>query len=109
MARSTKTTTEPARRRARATTPEARINQIAADAYDLAERQIREDTASSQVITHFLKAGSEREKLENERLRQEVAMLKAKEKQMASQQNMEEVYKKALDAMRMYSGQVNDD
>lgn len=109
MGRSTKITSEPNRRRARATTPEARINQIAADAYDLAERQIRDGTASSQVITHFLKAGSEREKLENERLRQEVAMLRAKEKQMASQQNMEEVYKQALAAMRSYSGQVDDD
>ena len=38
-----------------ATTPEGRENEMVSLAIDLAEKQIREGTASSQVITHFLK------------------------------------------------------
>jgi hypothetical protein len=52
------------RRRSRARTPEAREDELANLAYDLAEDQIRDGTASSQVITHFLKAGSRRERME---------------------------------------------
>ena len=38
-----------------ALTPEARENQLIALAVNLAEKQLREGTASSQVITHYLK------------------------------------------------------
>ena len=41
-----------------ALTPEARENQMIALAVDLAEQQLRDGTASSQVITHYLKLGS---------------------------------------------------
>ena len=39
-------------------TPEARENQLISLAIDLAEQQLRNGTASSQVITHYLKLGS---------------------------------------------------
>lgn len=94
----------PSRRRP-ATTPEARENQLIGKAFDLAEEQILGGTASSQVITHFLKLGSSREKLEQERLREENALLRAKAEAMASAKNVEELYAAALDAMRSYSGQ----
>jgi hypothetical protein len=54
------------KKRPPAATPEARENQLAALAYDLAEKQLREGTASSQVVTHFLKAVSTRERVEKE-------------------------------------------
>ena len=41
-----------------ALTPEARENQMISLAVDLAEKQLMEGTASSQVITHYLKLGS---------------------------------------------------
>lgn len=88
-----------------ATTPEARENQLIAAAVDLAEKQIREGTASAQVISHFLKLGSTREKLEQARLTKENELLAAKTKAMASQEEVEKMYKQALDAMRSYSGQ----
>ena len=88
-----------------ATTPEARENQLIAAAVDLAEKQIREGTASSQVISHYLKLGSSREKLEQERLAQENELLEAKREAMASAQRVEELYRSALDAMRSYAGQ----
>lgn len=90
--------------RRRATTPEGRENQIVAMAVDLAERQIADGTASAQVITHFLKMGSTREKLEQERLHEEVSLKRAQREQLESQARVEELYTKALDAMRGYKG-----
>jgi hypothetical protein len=77
-------------------------------AIDLAEQQIRNGTASSQVITHFLKLGSTREKLEQERLEHENELTKVKIEAIESQKRVEELYKEALDAMRSYAGQVPD-
>jgi hypothetical protein len=100
---------DQSRRRPPATTPEARENQLVALAVDLAEKQILEGTASSQVISHFLKLGSTRELLEKERLRQENELLKAKTEAIKSQKKTEELYKNALDAMRSYSGHGGSD
>ena len=72
---------------------------------NLAEKQIQEGTASSQVITHFLKLGSTRERLEQDRLRRENELLTAKVESMASAKRVEELYAAALDAMRTYAGQ----
>jgi hypothetical protein len=71
----------------------------------LAERQLREGTASAQVITHYLKLGSSRERLEQEKLALETELVKAKTEAIAGQQRQEELYKEALTAMRAYSGQ----
>lgn len=90
------------------TTDEAREHQLVSAAMDLAEKQLREGTASSQVITHFLKAGSEREKLERQRLLQENEVLAAKVDLMASSKRVEELYAQALDAMRTYAGRDPD-
>lgn len=92
-------------RRRPATTPEARENQLIAGAIDLAEKQIEDGTASAQVITHFLKLGSSREKLEQERMAEDIELQKAKREQLASQARVEEMYGAALDAMRSYAGQ----
>src|SRR5215213_5676536 len=89
-------------RMAPATTPEGREQQLAAIAYDLAEKQILEGSASSQVISHFLKAGSSREVLEQERLRHENELLKVKKDTLESAARMEELYAEALGAMRAY-------
>lgn len=102
---------QPNRRRPPATTPEARENQIIALAVNLAEKQISEGTASSQVITHFLKLASTKERLEKERLTHEVQLLKAKTEALQSAQDVKKLYSEALNAMKLYSGQEesNDD
>lgn len=92
-------------RRPPGTTPESRENQLIAAAVDLAERQLREGTASAQVISHYLKLGSSREKLEQARLHKEVELLDGRIEQIASQARVEELYATALDAMRSYAGQ----
>lgn len=97
------------RKRRPASTPEARENQLISSAIDLAEKQILEGTASAQVITHYLKLGSSREKLEQERLESENAVLRARVESMASGKRIEELYEAALNAMRNYSGQAIPD
>lgn len=92
------------RRRKPATTPEARESELASAAYDLAEEQIRGGTASSQVVTHFLKAGSTRERLEQQRIAHENELTKVKIQAIEDQKRVEELYTEALDAMRSYSG-----
>ena len=93
-----------------ARTPEARINQLIAASINLAEKQILEGTASSQVITHFLKlaANKDKEKLEIEKLKEENELLKAKTENLKSAKRVEQLYTDALDAMRIYSGNKND-
>jgi hypothetical protein len=73
-------------------------------AVDLAEKQLLAGTASAQVITHYLKLGSTRERLEQQRLAHEVELLAAKRQQIEDQAKVETMYKEALDAMRSYSG-----
>jgi len=87
-----------------ATTPQARENQLIALAADLAEQQIRDGVASSQVITHFLKLGTMREQLEKEKIAKEVELLTAKSDAIASGAKTEEMYKNALNAMSEYQG-----
>ena len=89
-----------------ALTPEARENQLIALAVDLAEKQLAEGTASAQVITHYLKLGSTRERLEKEKLRKENELLQAKREALDSATRIEELYSNALDAMRSYSGSI---
>lgn len=87
-----------------ALTPEARENQLISLASDLAEKQLREGTASSQVITHYLKLGSTKEKIEKEILEKQKELIEAKTQSLQSAKRIEELYAKALDAMRSYSG-----
>lgn len=87
-----------------ATTVEGRENQLISKAIDLAEKQLTDGTASAQVISHYLKLGSTREQLEQERLSQENELLKARVEQLASAKRVEELYEAALNAMRTYAG-----
>jgi len=89
--------------------PETRENQLISLAVDLAEKQLREGTASSQVITHYLKLGSTTAKLEKERLEEENKLLRAKTEALESQKEVKELYKDALAAMKRYSGNTEDE
>ena len=91
-----------------ALTPEARENQLISLAIDVAERQLMEGTASAQVITHYLKLGSTKERLEMERLKRENAFLQAKTDSLASAKRVEALYDEAIKAFRSYNGIVED-
>jgi hypothetical protein len=87
--------------------PESRENEAINSAMSLAERQILEGTASSQIITYFLKRGAEREreKLENEKLRNENKLLLAKVEALQTASISDEKYDKVIQAFKGYSGE----
>jgi hypothetical protein len=87
-----------------ALTPEARENQLICMATDLAEQQLRDGTASSQVITHYLKLGTTKERIEREILEKQKELISAKTKALADAADMKELYAEAIKAMRKYSG-----
>ena len=92
-----------------ALSPEARENQLIAKAVDLAEKQLTEGTASSQVITHYLRLGSTKEKLEKEILEKQKELIEAKTESLQSSKRVEELYANALEAMKNYSGNTSND
>jgi len=96
--------TTPKRKRPPATTPEGRENQMIALAIDCAEEQMRNGTASSQVIVHYLKLGAIRHRLENDILVEQNKLVKAKTDSIQSAKRVEELYTQALEAMQVYSG-----
>lgn len=110
MSKTKVTSSSGATRRIRpALSPEARENQLVALAVDLAEKQLLEGTASSQVIVHYLKQGTLKEKLERERLVEENKLLKAKTEAIESTKRSEELMKEAINAFRSYSGHGEPD
>lgn len=88
-----------------ASNPEDRENQMIALAVNLAEQQLRDGTASAQVITHYLKLGSTKEKIEKEILEKQKDLLVAKTKAYESSERMEELYSDAIKAFLGYAGQ----
>lgn len=105
MSRRKSDPSESKSQRAPATTDLDRETQLVSLAYDLAEKQMKAGTASSQVITQFLKLGSSREKIEQQKIKYENDLLQTKKEIMESQKAVEALYGEALDAMRAYSGQ----
>lgn len=100
---------DPPRKLRPALTPESQENQMISLSMDLAMKQLQEGTASSQVITHFLRLGSTKERLEREKLEEENKLLRAKTEALQKTQHDEEFYKKVLDAMKIYSGNGGSD
>lgn len=92
-----------------ALTPEAREIQLIALATDLAEEQLRNGTASSQVISHFLKLGSTRAELEKEKLVRENRLMEVKAEAIEADKHKDEMFKEAIEAMRRYQGISNGD
>lgn len=88
-------------------TEEARENQMIALAVNLAEQQLRDGTASSQVITHYLKLGSTKERMEKEMMQEQIKLLTAKTEALKSAKHVEELYAEAMAAFRNYSGQAD--
>lgn len=108
MARKTETTVNDVKTGIKYLTPEAQENRMISLSMDLAERQLREGTASAQVITHFLKLGTEKAKLEEEMLKTQKDLMIAKIEAMESTKRMEELYSEAISAMKHYGGNPDE-
>lgn len=89
--------------------PNSRMLQLGELALDEIERRILDRTATSQELTTLAKLGSEKTILENERLRKEIDLMKAKEEALISATRVEQLYSEALKAFTAYSGQGSDD
>lgn len=100
---------EPLEKTWSALSPSAREAQLISLAMDLAERQMRDGTASSQVISHFLKQSTEKTKLERQKLEYETELVRAKTAAIQSQQRTEEMIGKAMRAFKNYSGNGDPD
>lgn len=92
-----------------ALTPEGQENRMISLAMDLAEKQLRDGTASAQVQVHFLKLGTEKAQLERTKLEREIELMKAKREQIESAQRSEELFERAIAAMKQYSGNGTDE
>jgi len=88
-----------------ALTEEALENIMFMKATELAYQQMCDGTASSQVITHYLKLGSTKERIEREILEKQKDLLIAKTDSIKNSEVSETMYKEAIEAFRSYSGQ----
>lgn len=104
----TKRQLKPAKKRSRppALTPESRENQLVALAMDLAEERMANGTASSQEIVHFLRLGSLKSRIENEKLKAEVELARAKVEVLEAEKNYGELYAQVLEAMTSYGAKA---
>lgn len=95
----------------RAINPEARENQMIALAVDLAEEQLRNGTATSQVITHYLKLGADKQKrkIEEEILEKQKELISAKTESLKQAKRIDEMYEEAIKAMQSYKGDIDDE
>ena len=100
---------ETSRKMRPALTPESEENQMISMAMNLAKQQLMDGTASSQVITHFLKLGSTKERIEKEILEKQKDLISAKTEAIQAQKRVDELYSEALNAMKRYSGQGDSD
>lgn len=89
--------------------PESRENQLISLAVNLAEEKLRDGTASNQLIVHYLKLGSTKERLEKEKLEKENELLKAKTEALESAKRSEELYAEAIKAITRYSGNYSEE
>lgn len=99
----------PKRRRSPARSPEAAERRCILSAYELAQQQLDEGTASPSVITHFLKMGTERARLEREKLAKETELLQTKTIAIQESKNMEKMFSEAISAMKRYQGSPDED
>lgn len=84
-------------------TPDAREQQLVSLAVDLAEKQLKDGTASSAVMTHYLKIASKRETLEREILEKQSAFLEAKASTINKDKESQDLAKAAIEAMKNYN------
>lgn len=92
-----------------AITPEAEESQMIALATNLARERLLNGTASAQEVIHYLRLGSSTARAENEKLKKEIELLNAKTEALESAKRVEELYGRALSAMRTYKGEDEDE
>lgn len=109
MAERKKQSKNKAKKMPPARTPEGRENQLIGLAVDLAEKKLRDGTAPTQVIVHYLKLATEKERLENDLLSKKTQLVGAQIDSLEASRHIEELYANAIAAMQIYSGRGTPD
>ena len=89
-----------------ATGLEAREDQLISLAVNQAEQMLKKGNAPTQIVVHYLKLATTKNQLEKEKLRKENILLEAKASAIESAARSEELYARAIAAMREYAGSV---
>lgn len=84
--------------------PDARTQQMISLAVDLAEQKLRDGTATSQIIEHYLKLAAKRTDLDIQIAEQQLALMRAKTAAIESDNSEKRDYAQVLEAMREYNG-----
>lgn len=90
-------------------TLEAREREMVSLAVDLAEKQLREGTASAAVIQHYLKLGASDYPLRMERLQRQNELYAAKKDAIERDAQNEEIARNAIAAMTRYQGNYDQE
>jgi len=101
--------TKPKVKRRAARNPESRLNQLVSLAVDLVEQRLMDGTATSQETTTIIKYGTMKSQLETEMMTEQINLMKAKREAIESAKRSDEMYEKALEAMRAYNGITEED
>lgn len=110
MGKKKEVSNQPLRKKTRpASTLEGREDQLISLAMDLAEERMRNGTATSQEICHFLKLGSTKNRLEKAKIDKEIKLMDAKETVLKNSENSEKKYAEVLEAFRRYSGYFHEE
>lgn len=104
MAKTRESSSKTTRKSRKSITPEGQERRLISKAYDLVEKRLDEGTATAQETVHFLKLGSQKEKLELEKLKNENELIVAKKDTLETEQKREELLDKALEAFSTYAG-----
>ena len=101
---------EPRKRsRRRAMTAEERENQLISLALDRVEERMLNGTASGQEYVQFIRMASSKARAENEKLKLELDLVRAKTENLRQQQRTDEMFANAIAAFKRYSGAEDDE
>lgn len=89
--------------------PAAREQHMISLAVDLAEKKLRDGTATSQIIEHYLRLGTARAVVDVALMQEELELKRAKTEQIRSMHTEAEKYQEAIEAFRIYSGAAEDE
>lgn len=92
-----------------AITLEDREGELINLALEAAEDRIRSGKASDSLLIQFIRHSSTKAQLEKEKLEADVELAKAKAEAIRQEERIEELYMSAIDAMKRYSGQSEED
>ena len=90
-------------------TNESAERRCISSAYDLAQKQLAEGTASPSVIVHFLKMGTAQAELERAKLEKETELLGARKVAIEEGERTKDLIEEAMKAFKSYNGLSSDD